>query len=1021
MCSTAARAIRALRRMTLLLVLCAGAVIPATTAAAQQEPTGEQKTVAGCVTDAKGLPLAGVTILVKGTAKGTTTDAAGMYTLGATGEQTLQFSFLGYTAVEQTVASRTRIDVQLNEDAQLLADVVVVGYGVQKKSDLTGAVASIGADKLAERPQTNIIQALQGSIPGLNIAVTGSNAEGSSSETRIRGNNSITASNKPLIILDGIPFDGPWAEINASDVQSIEVLKDASSAAIYGARGANGVILVTTKQGETGSMTVSYDGFVEIDSPVNIPEMMNGEEFWFYKTQALEMENTVPPTGDNPQPWLAQMTATEERMHRDGRSTDWIDLATRTAVSHSHNLSFRGGVKDTKYYVSLNYTNREGIAVGDDFKRVNLRTNLTQKFTEWLTFSTNSQFGRYDRGGSEASFSRAFQMNPLAEAYNADGSIRSSAWENSSDAFCVNPLSDLNNRNSDIRYKLITNNAIDIRLPFVPGLSYKLNTGFTMENSSYKNYQGRDTYYGEKSNGILNTDDWNSTDWLIENILSYQRDFGKHRIFFTGLYSAQGYRKEGVTVEGKDFPNDVMYYYQASKAGTTKSTDTFTEQYHLSQMVRLNYSYDSRYLLTLTARRDGFSAFGKDSKFGTFPSVAVGWNLTNEPFYRDSKTSRILSTLKLRLSWGQNGNEAVTAYTTLPSLSTFNYISDDDKPMYGFYPQKLSSPALGWETTSSVNAGIDFALLNGRISGTFDIYWSRTKDLLLNRSIPSVNNTNNIIENIGKTANNGLEFQINSVNIQKKDFTWSTTLNFSRYRTKIKDVGLYDADGNPADDVASGWFIGQPVNSNYDYKFIGIWQITDPGNPEGPQVPGNTYSIPGYMKYADLDGKEGITSDDRTLIGSTIPKCAISMMNTFRYRGLSLSVFLNSSIGRTARNYLMDMVGNTYAQNKLMIEYWTPEHPIDSYPKNATDTSPNPKGAGFYQKTDFLRIQDVTLSYRLPERWMRHIGMKRFEVYMNIKNLATWTSWDGLDPEFVGSQRATPTSRGFIFGLKFDL
>ena len=297
------------------------------------------------------------------------------------------------------------------------------------------------------------------------------------------------------------------------------------------------------------------------------------------------------------------------------------------------------------------------------------------------------------------------------------------------EAFSVNPLSSLNNKSNDIRSKVITNNVVEIKLPFVPGLSYKLNTGYTYQNSSWKQYQGMDTYYGARSNGILNTDDWHSQEWILENIITYTREFGKHRIFFTGLYSAQSYEKEGNGMEGKDFPNDVMYYYQISKAATMSGSSSYTKQNHISQMARLNYSYDSRYLLTLTARRDGYSAFGSQSKFGVFPSMAIGWNISNEHIFQASPLAKVVSNLKYRLSWGKNGNEAVGAYTTLPDLSTFNYLKDDHTPNYGFYPSKLASPSLGWETTQSINTGIDFQLWNGRIQGSFDLYCAKTSDL----------------------------------------------------------------------------------------------------------------------------------------------------------------------------------------------------------------------------------------------------------------------------------------------------
>lgn len=981
----------------------------------------QRQEITGNVKDETGEAVIGANVIVKGSTNGTITDIDGNFHLSAAKGDMLEISFIGYLTQLIQVKGNAPIQVVLKEDSKTLDEVVVVGYGVQRKSDMTGAVASVNSKALEARPQTNLVQSLQGAVPGLNISITGTDAEGSSTTTRIRGDNSITADNKPLIILDGIPFDGPWSEINPNDVESIEVLKDASSAAIYGARGSNGVILITSKRGEKGKLSVGYNTYITVDKPINLPRFMNGEEFWRYKTEALEMANTTPPTESNPQPWMGSITATEQRMHDAGMDTDWLDLCLRNGFKQQHNLSLRGGVEKTHYFVSLNYTDVKGVAVGNQFKRYNIRFNLDQEFNKWLKFSTSTQLGRYDRSGSSASFSRAFRMNPLAEAYDEEGNIRSAAWEDSSEAFSVNPLSSLNNKARDIRAKVITNNVLEIKLPFVPGLSYKLNTGYTYQNSSWKQYQGLDTYYGARSNGILNTDDWHSEEWIIENIVSYTRDFGKHRIFFTGLYSAQSYEREGNTMEGKGFPNDVMYYYQINKANTVSGGSSYVKQNHISQMARLNYSYDSRYLLTLTARRDGYSAFGSQSKFGVFPSMAIGWNISNERFFQESPLSKVLSSLKYRLSWGKNGNEAISAYTTLPELSTFNYLKDDHTPAYGFYPSKLASPSLGWETTKSLNTGIDFQLWDGRLQGTFDLYWSHTSDLLLNRSIPTINGTGSITENVGETKNRGVELQLTSNNITRKAFDWSTTFTLSHYKSEIVNVGLYDEAGRPMDDVASKWFIGEPISVNYDYRFIGIWQIADPNNPNGQQDPNYRYSIPGYMKYEDADGQNDITPADKVIIGSAIPKVTMGLTNNFRYKNVTLSIFLNSQLGQTANNWLYTVATNSYRQNRLLVDFWTPENPINSYPKNALDTSVNPYDAGFYEKTDFLRVQDITLGWRLPQQWLKKISLNRLELYMNVKNLATWTSWTGLDPEFIGSQQATPQTRSFTFGLKLEL
>lgn len=993
--------------------------IPQTAATAQKRVK-----IAGVVVDGTGLPIIGANVVEKGTTNGTITDLDGNFTLEIPENALLQVTYIGYLPSDVTPTGKLPLTITLREDVQKLEEVVVVGYGVQKKSDVTGSVSSFNTKALEERPQANVAQALQGTVAGLNINMTGSDAEGAGLSTTIRGSNSITASNQPLMILDGIPFSGSWSEINSNDVLSIEILKDASSAAIYGARGANGVILITTKKGSGGKPTLSYDGFVSFDQAIHIPKLMDGESFWKYKTEALKAANILPVTPDDPEPWMGAITPTEERMHREGRSTDWLDLALRSGLKHQHNVSFSGSAEKTKYYVSLNYTNVKGISVNDKFERIGLRLNLEQELNSWLIFNTNTQLGRYDRSGVKADFSGAYKMNPLAEAYDAEGNLRTSAWEDSSVAFAKNPLSSLNEKNSDITSKVITNNSLDVRFPFLEGLTYKLNTGYTYEHTDYKNYQGRDTYEGLQANGIMEVKSTVNQEWIVENILNYTRQFGKHTLFLTALYSAQSQLTESNTLTGRDFANDIMSYYQPDKAGVLGGDATYVKVNHISQMFRANYSYDSRYLLTLTARRDGYSAFGEKSKFGVFPSVALGWNISNEAFFAGSPLSHIVSSLKYRLSWGMNGNEAVSGYVTLPSLTSYDYLTEDKKPLFGFYPSKLESPELGWETTRSFNTGIDYSLLAGRIYGTLDLYWSRTSDLLLEKTIPNVNGASKIIENIGETKNNGIELQISSVNVRTKKFSWATDFNISHYRSKIVNVGLYDENGRPADDLASERFIGYPVNVNYDYVIDGIWQIADPKNAAGQQDPAYRYSIPGNVKYVDTDGQNDITPEDKQIIGSTIPKFTAGLNNRFSYGDFTFSFFLNSSYGITARNYLLDVGDLSWRQNQLQKEYWTPENPINTYPKNDLNGSVNPLKAGFYEKAHFLRLQDVTLAYRLPETATRAVSLKRLEVYLNIKNLATWTSWSGLDPEFIssaGRQRATPNTRSFVVGLRFAL
>ena len=955
--------------------------------------------VKGTVIDgATGEPFFGVSVLIKGTTLGTDTQADGTFSVPANVGDILQFSFIGYVTQEVTVANLDPIRVILQEDVNLLEETVVVGYGTQKKSDVTGAVASFSSKQLEERPTTNLIQSLQGSVAGLNIAMTGSDAEGSNSVTRIRGNNSISASNKPLIILDGIPFDGSWSEINTNDVESIEILKDASSAAIYGARGANGVILIQTKKGKAGDkVVVSYNGYWSFNKGINIPKMMDAETFYQRKTEA----------GWN-------TAATEEQMHAAGKSTDWLDLALRYGHKMQHNVSVRGSGKSTRFYLSGNVTDNKGIAIGNKFQRYSFNINLDQDLGKWVKYGTSTRYGYFDRSGSYVNFSNAYLMNPLGVPYNEDGSIRLLTWEDNN--YANNPLSALNEISNNVGQNFTTNNYLDVTFP-VKGLTYRLNTGYTVSSRVSQRYQGLNTVDGSKNGGILAISNNYRKDWLIENILSYTRDFGKHTIFLTGLYSTQYSNSNSNSIDASGFPNDVMTYWQPNKANALSASAGSTTTTHISQMLRVNYSYDSRYLFTATARRDGYSAFGEDRKYGIFPSVAFGWNIAREPFIKDSGFGRAFNNFKLRLSWGKNGNEAIDAYATLPVLRGKNYLTDDYNPVYGFYPNQLASPILGWETTTSYNAGIDFGILKDRIKGTLDVYTTRTTDLLLERTIPSINGTNSLLQNIGRTKGHGIEFQISSVNVATKNFTWSTDFNIVHYSNEIVDVGLYDEAGNPIDDVASEWFIGYPVNVNYDYTFDGIHQVGETVSYTTP------LSQPGFVKYKDLNDDKVIDSEDLSIIGSRIPLATFGMNNTFVYGNFSLSFFINGQFGALYPNYLKSVHTLSYRQNQLDKEFWTESNPINTYPKNVGDGSENTKRVSFYEKTDYVRVKDINFGYRLPKRWVETIGLQRAEVYCNVKNLYTWTTWSGLDPEFVTSgnnQRAIPQTFEVLFGLKLD-
>lgn len=976
------------------LILLVYLSVAATTSFAQQ------RLIKGVVKDQQGETLPGVSVQIKGTGRGTMSNNNGEYSIQVPGNNAvLVFTYIGFQSKEVPAGSKQTLDVTLEMSDNALSEVVVVGYGTRKKSDVTGAIASFKTKDLETMPQTNVGQALQGKVAGLSISTNEPSAEGGNNNIQIRGRRSITASNGPLIILDGIPYFNSFSEINPNDIESIDVLKDASSAAIYGARAANGVIIITTKRGKAGKARITYDTNFGIDEIASLPDMMDGPTFYKNKVDRINQ---------------AAISPTEQAMYDQGLSTDWVKLATGTGSRQQHTLGVSGGTEETRYYLSGTFNDAKGIAKNDDFTRVTLRLNLDSKITPWLTIGTNTQFGSADRGGNPASFPNAFTMNPLVPAFNEDGSINIRPWPE--DPFWANPLEGLNVVNNDDAKSVVSTNFVKIDFPFIKGLSYKANTGYTYRNNTIETYYGRNTKRGFEGKGEAFTSNDNTSDWLIEHIVNYNRKFGEHDFDFTGLYSAQERTQKVHSLTGVGFPSDLQSFFQNGIATTSVGQDNYEKQANISQMARLNYTYKGKYLLTVTARRDGFSGFGSDTKFGIFPSVALAWNISGENFMEKYDW---VDNLKLRASYGKNGQQAIAPYSTLPQLSPQHNLTTGKTPALGFYPNRLGDPTLGWETTLGFNGGIDFSFLSGRISGSVDYFKTNTSDLLLDKLISPVNGVKSIRQNIGKTSNQGIDFTVSSVNIRKSDFSWSTDLNISRAMNRIDNVGLTDANGNYISDIGNRWFIGEPIDVNYGYVFDGIWQVNDVV--EGSAQP---QARPGDVKVRDVSGPDGVPDGritpehDRVVLSSQVPSYIAGLTNTFNYKNFSLSFFIRSVQGVRKSNVLL----NTYFDGRngaLNRQFWTPENPINTYPANRDDA--NPYGLLYFddETTDasFIRLQDVSLSYSLPSSLLSKIKLERLQFFVNARNLATFTKWDGLDPEF-STQTTRPQVRSYIFGLR---
>jgi TonB-linked SusC/RagA family outer membrane protein len=724
-------------------------------------------TIRGKVTDDKGAPVPGANVRVTGTKQGTFTDNNGAFSLSLSAPAVLTVSYVGYAPKSVPVDSRNlSVNVSLaeNEKDKNLSEVVVVGYGTQKKSDITGSVTSIPKARFSELPVTNVLQAIQGVAAGVNITQS-SSVPGAVPAAQVRGQNSINASTGPYVVVDGIPLSktgGTLNDINPNDIASMEILKDASSVAIYGTNGANGVILITTKRGNTGKPVIRYNAYAGVEDIAHILKPRNAQE---YVQKYADFLSQTGQTQVNPVPNFGELAN-----YNAGKTTDWVDEATQTGILQDHNLSISGGSADVKYFISGDYLNQKGVVKGYQYKRTSVRSNLDINVTDFLTVGTSMFFSNNNTDGGRVNLLNATAMSPYGEEYNPNGTYK--IYPMNPEQLYVNPmlglLTDRENRSTNLN-----GNAYgEIKFSGVlQGLKYRLNAGYTYLPVRTGSYVGR---AANDLNGTANTLNSENNSYTLENVLSYNKDIKKHHFDFTGLYSNQQRKYVENRGSAVGFVNDELSFSNLG-AGATQTSNSFAYRYgQISQMGRINYSYDSRYLLTVTARRDGSSVFGaKTSKYGVFPSAAIGWNVSKEAFMQNVK---FVDNLKIRLSHGKSGNEAIAVYRTITADTTirqpFNGVST-----IGVTAKNLGNDQLKWETTTSTNLGLDFAILKSRISGTIDAYKTTTKDILLLRSLPIITGYSNVFDNLGEVDNRGLEITINTKNFSEGDFRWETSVN----------------------------------------------------------------------------------------------------------------------------------------------------------------------------------------------------------------------------------------------------
>ncbi len=963
---------------------------------------GQNKVITGTVTDSQNEPLIGVNVTVKGSSAGTVTDLDGHYSLSVVSDQSiLVFSYIGYTSQEIAVGARSSIHVTLREDAQALDQVVVVGYGVVKKRDVVGSIASVKQADITALPTSNVLESMQGKIAGLDMTRS-SGALGSGLNFTVRGNRSLTASNAPLILVDGIPY-GADLTINPNDVESIEVLKDASTTAIYGSSGANGVIMITTKKGKEGKPQVDFNAFVGPSLATNLPKVNNTDQYVAMRREAMRAVGQWSSPEDDSSIWDAVAL---ERI-RNGVNTDWYDLILGSAITQDYQVSVSSGTDATKVAFSLNYMNETGVLKGEELSRYNGRMNISQRIIKGMEAGA-SMFFNYSLQDAVPSnvFHYAQTQDPYGVPYNEDGSINKYPFTGSGST-AVNMLmnQDKDNFRDETKSTRFFGTAY-LNYEIIKGLHFRTNMGFDASNSRNGRFEGVNSTYATSNKDLARVAKTEKRSETItwENTLTYNKDLRDHSFTVLLGHSMSKNTYEDTYAEGKGLSFEESLFHNLD--GTQQDfviASSLTESALLSYFGRFNYKWLDKYLLTATLRADGSSVLAKGNQWGYFPSVGLAWRMKNENFLTDVEA---VSDMKLRASYGVSGNSAVSPYQTTGGLSKTIY-TFDDVPAYGYRPYNLANQQLKWEKTKVLNFGLDFGVLNNRIYATIDAYKTWTSDLLLPMILPGHTGFTQVISNVGKTETRGLDISVNTVNFDTSSFRWTSDLTFSTNKEKITALNTNQ------DDVASGWFIGHATKVFYDYEKIGIWQLDE------AQEAAKYGQEPGDIKVRDTGNKGSIdATEDRKVLGQQTPKWTAGLNNRFEYKGWEFSFFLYARVGHLIRSDAALNYHPSGWSNSSVVDYWTPENPTNAYPRphfNKNESMLYFSTLG-YRKGDFLKIKDITLGYTFPKQISGKAGLSKLRVYTTMKNFFTFSGFSDYDPE-RGGANSYPMTKQLVFGI----
>lgn len=1030
-----------------LLSACIQVIPPPVRAQQTTAPLEARLTARGFVLSTTGEPLAGASILIKGEKLGTTTSPNGAFQIPIRPGNTLVVSAVGYAVVELKPGPEgvSRLIIHLTPSKNELDQVVVVGYGTRRKADLTGSLTAISEQSLKDVPVSNLSAALQGQGAGIDVQKSGGNSHpGAAPSILIRGVRSIDASNSPLIVVDGIPFNGSIDDINTNDVVGVTVLKDASSTAIYGSRGANGVILVTTNRGRSGKASITYSGYGGFTKPAGEYGIMNGPEFERLKEWGLINGNPGKYSGLNDPAFMTDGSFAPQEVYgiNTGRSTDWQKEVYRTGYMTDHQIGVSGGADFTQYAVSGGYHKETGVYPGQSFERFSVKMSVDQQLGRIFRFGLNSLNSYTITNGENANpMEQALRASPLSSPYDTNGVLINNFVPGSANQVW-NPLANfIKGAAVENRKRLNTFNTLYVDVSLAKGLKYRFNAGTEIHTDIYGNFYASNTTNNLGGLSTSNNSTGFNTSYTLENLLTYDRTFAnRHKISFTGLYSLQQYEAQSNSFSDNTVAADFLQYYNPQYAANLTGSGSYQKWDIISYMGRLNYTYLDRYLLTLTLRSDGSSRLAPGNKYHVFPSAAAAWNINRESFMKNDRT---FSDLKLRLSYGTVGNTAINPYQTLGSLSAINY-NFGSTVTTGAYPTNVPNPNLTWEYTSTLNLGLDFGILQNRVSGSIDLYHEYTNKLLLPESLPPTSGIPNaVLTNIGKTENKGIDLQVGAVIIQSKGrgaFTWRADLNLYLNRGKITQL-----ESGVTQDITNNWFVGHPIGTIFDYKKVGIWQNTGAdtalAQKLGLTLNGPT-SVIGTIKVADVDGDGKIDATDRVTQSSNQPKWEGGLTNRFAYHGFDFTVVAFARVGGTITSGLFQSGGfvNTYQgnYNNINVNYWTPTNHENIYPKpNSAATNTPYSSLLTYFDGSYLKIRSLSLGYTLPRSWLGTAGFHALRIYATAQNPFILFSpyrnkFGGVDPETAqgsgsgsGNEGAiginTPSTWSMIFGVNVSL